>query len=84
MADGHHEKPRKAHGEHEDRGPKGGTTTLTASGMVKKNLWVTRSMAERLREEAYERRTSEPEIIRQALTRHFRQTRTKPDATARD
>jgi hypothetical protein len=84
MAGGRQEKPRKAHGEHEDRGPKGGTTTLTASGMVKKNLWVTRSMAERLREEAYQRRTSEAEIIRQALTRHFRQARPGPAPKATD
>lgn len=56
----------------EEKGPRGGTTTLTPSGMVKKNLWVTRSMAERLRQEAFQRRVSEAAIIREALTRHFR------------
>ena len=51
------------------KGPRGGTTTVTRSGMVKKNLWLPREMAERLREEAYRLRVSEAELMRRALER---------------
>lgn len=49
-------------------GPRGGTTTVTSSGLVKKNLWIPARDAERLRKAAYERHTSEAEIIRRGLT----------------
>lgn len=48
-------------------GPRGGTTTVTESGMVKKNLWVPGEMAERLRRAAYEERVSEAHIMRRGL-----------------
>lgn len=48
-------------------GPRGGTTTVTESGMVKKNLWIPGEMAERLRRAAYEDHVSEAEIIRRGL-----------------
>jgi len=48
-------------------GPRGGTTTVTDSGMVKKNLWVPGEMAERLRKAAYEEHVSEAEIMRRGL-----------------
>jgi hypothetical protein len=50
------------------RGPRGGTTTVTKSGMVKKNLWVQQEIAEALRQKAFEERRSEAEIVREALT----------------
>lgn len=48
-------------------GPRGGTTTVTQSGMVKKNLWIERELAEVLRRTAFELRWSEAEIIRTGL-----------------
>lgn len=49
------------------RGPRGGTTTVTPSGLVKKNLWVPFELAEALRTMAFRQRRSEAEIIRDAL-----------------
>jgi hypothetical protein len=48
-------------------GPRGGTTTVTKSGMVKKNLWIPRDEAEALREKAFNERRSEADIIREGL-----------------
>jgi hypothetical protein len=51
------------------RGPRGGTTTVSASGFVKKNFWLAREAAEELRRMAFESRRSEAEILREALDR---------------
>jgi len=51
------------------RGPRGGTTTRTTSGLVKKNFWLPPEMAEALRDKAYYERRSEADIIREALER---------------
>lgn len=51
-----------------ETGPRGGTTTVTSSGLVKKNLWIPARDAERLRRVAYELRTSEADIVRQGLS----------------
>lgn len=51
------------------KGPRGGTTTVTRSGWVKKNLWMPRELAERLREEAFRLRVPEAELMRRALER---------------
>ncbi|HEX6203739.1 MAG TPA: hypothetical protein VF100_12100 [Thermoanaerobaculia bacterium] len=48
-------------------GPRGGTTTVTRSGMIKKNLWIPREEAEALRQKAFEERRSEADIIREGL-----------------
>jgi len=48
-------------------GPRGGTTTVTRSGMVKKNLWVPEEQAEALRTKAFDERRSEADIIREGL-----------------
>ena len=48
-------------------GPRGGTTTVTKSGMVKKNLWIPQDEAEMLREKAFHERRSEADIIREGL-----------------
>lgn len=53
-------------------GPRGGTTTVTESGMVKKNLWVPAALAEELRQRAFAERRAEAEIVREALRRHLR------------
>jgi len=50
-------------------GPRGGTTTLTDSGMVKKNLWIPWEVAEGLRQKAFDERRSEADIIREGLER---------------
>lgn len=53
--------------EAQPTGPRGGTTTVTASGLVKKNFWLPDELAENLREMAFRERTSEAEIMRNAL-----------------
>lgn len=53
--------------EEQPVGPRGGTTTVTKSGMVKKNLWIPQDEAEALREKAFVERRSEADIIREGL-----------------
>ena len=53
--------PRATHG------PRGGRTTRSASGMVKKNLWLTPSLAAALRRSARASGLTEAEIFRRAL-----------------
>jgi len=51
------------------QGPRGGSTTVSASGMVRKTLWLHGDEAEALRERAYRKRRAESEIMREALRR---------------
>lgn len=64
-------KPRRSKPARSPRGevlgPRGGTTTISTNGMVKKNLWMDEELAELLRLRAFEQRRSEAEIVRQAL-----------------
>lgn len=48
-------------------GPRGGTTTLTKSGLVRKNFWLPTDEAEALRYKAFKERRTEADIIRDAL-----------------
>lgn len=48
-------------------GPRGGTTTRTRTGMVKKNMWIRIETAEALRTRAFEEHRSEADIIREGL-----------------
>ena len=67
---GHGGRPRAVRAASEPpapTGPRGGTTTVTRSGQVKKNLWISREHAEALREKAFRERRSEAEIIREGL-----------------
>jgi hypothetical protein len=48
-------------------GPRGGTTTRTESGLVRKTLWLSEIEAEELRQRAFRERTSESELMRDAL-----------------
>jgi hypothetical protein len=48
-------------------GPRGGTTTLTKSGLVRKNFWLPSDEAEALRLKAFKERRTEADIIRDAL-----------------
>jgi len=48
-------------------GPRGGTTTITESGMVRKNLWISQEENEALRWKAFSDRRSETSVIREGL-----------------
>lgn len=50
-------------------GVRGGTTTVTSSGMYRKNFWISVGTNEALRRKAYEERRTESDIIREALDR---------------
>jgi hypothetical protein len=50
-------------------GPRGGETTVSKSGMVRKTLWLHGDEAEVLRERAFQERRAESEIVREALRR---------------
>lgn len=52
-------------------GPRGGTSTRTETGLVKKNLWMPHDLAQRVRDTAFRRRVSEAEIIRAALAQYL-------------
>lgn len=54
------------------RGPRGGKTTVTQSGMIRKTLWLHQDEAEALRDKAYRDRVPESEIMRQALRAFLR------------
>ncbi len=50
-------------------GPRGGTTTINKSGMVRKTVWFNQDEAEALRLRAFNERRPEAEIVREALRR---------------
>ncbi|MGH7339232.1 MAG: hypothetical protein ACREKH_01950 [Candidatus Rokuibacteriota bacterium] len=50
-------------------GPRGGTTTISESGMIRKNLWLSAELCEALRHKAFEERRTEADIIKEALRR---------------
>lgn len=68
MADGDH-RPQDRR-----RGPKGGVTTRSPSGMTKKNLWMPDEMAEELRRRAEEDGVSEAEVARRFIRRGLRES----------
>jgi hypothetical protein len=51
------------------KGPRGGETTVSKSGMVRKTLWLHGDEAEALRLRAFKERRAESEIVREALRR---------------
>ena len=53
-------------------GPRGGKTTVTESGMVRKTLWLHEDEAEALRDASYRDRLPESEIMRRALRLYLR------------
>lgn len=53
-------------------GPRGGKTTRSKSGMVRKSFWIDPDAEEALRRMAFEDRRSESEIVREALRRFFK------------
>lgn len=54
------------------RGPRGGVTTRSRSGMTKKNLWMPDEMAEELRRRAEDDGVSEAEVARLFIRRGLR------------
>lgn len=54
----------------EEVGPRGGTTTRKR-GQVQKTIWFNDDEAEALREAAFERRTSEATIVREAVREYL-------------
>ncbi len=63
--------PRKRPAPKEPQGPRGGLTTVTKSGMVRKTLWLHEDESEALRERAYKERRSESDIMRAALREYL-------------
>jgi len=49
------------------KGPRGGETTVSKSGMVRKTLWLHSDEAEELRQRAFKERRPESEIVREGL-----------------
>jgi len=61
-------KPAPIGGERSARiGPRGGTTTVSERGMVRKNFWLSEPVNELLRRRCFEQRRSEADLIREAL-----------------
>lgn len=58
-----------SHAKKDATGPRGGTTTISRRGWIKKNFWLPPELAEQLRDEAFRRRVSEADIFREALQR---------------
>lgn len=52
-------------------GPKGGKTTRTPGGLVRKSILLTEELSEELRERAHQERRSESEIVREVLAAFF-------------
>jgi hypothetical protein len=50
-------------------GPRGGETTVSKTGMIKKTLWLHPDEAEALRVKAFKERRTEAEILREGLRR---------------
>jgi hypothetical protein len=61
------ERPPKKEPGRRVTGPRGGTTTVTQTGMFRKNLWITHEQNERLRLLAFRTRRSEGDVIRQGI-----------------
>lgn len=54
------------------RGPRGGRTTVSADGeLIRKTFYLDRDVEDALREEAHRLRTTEAEIVRQALRARY-------------
>lgn len=57
--------------DHSLAGPRGGRTTRSKSGLVRKSFWIDSEVEDVLRRMAFEERRSESEIVREILRRHF-------------
>jgi hypothetical protein len=50
-------------------GSRGGTTTWSRSGLVRKNFWLPEEVEELLRRKSFEERRSQSDLIREGLER---------------
>lgn len=50
---------------------KRGKTSVSPGGLIKKTFWFHPDEAQRLRKEAYERETSQAELVREAVRQYF-------------
>ncbi len=53
------------------RGPRGGKTTVSKKGRLRKTFWLDEAENEALRREAFDTRRSETEIVRELLRRRY-------------
>jgi hypothetical protein len=53
----------------DQRGPRGGRTTVSAGGYIRKSILLSPEANEALRSKAFAERRSEAEIVREALSR---------------
>ncbi len=52
-------------------GPRGGKTTISKSGLIRKTFWLHPDEEHALRHAAFNQRRSEAELVREALRRYF-------------
>ncbi len=59
--------------EHDEKrvGPRGGTTTTSPGGLIRKAFWMHPDEVAALRKAAYEENRTEAEIIREIVREHF-------------
>lgn len=58
---------RRRRSEPPTTGPRGGVTTVTSAGMIRKNLWISHEENELLRRVAFDQRRTETDVIREGL-----------------
>lgn len=51
------------------KGPRGGETTISKTGMIRMTLWLHEDEAEALRLKAFQERRTQAEILREGLRR---------------
>jgi hypothetical protein len=51
------------------KGPRGGETTISKTGMIRMTLWLHEDEAEALRQKAFKERRTQAEILREGLRR---------------
>lgn len=54
-----------------ETGPRGGTSTISPGGLIRKAFYMHPDEVEALRRAAFERRCSEAEIVREAVRRYL-------------
>ena len=67
------EKSSSKRGAKEQRplGPRGGKTTISPGGLMRKTFYLGPEEEENLRQEAFESRRSEGDIVRQLIREHY-------------
>lgn len=52
-------------------GPRGGTTTITVGGHIRKTLYLGPEEAERLRQDAFSQRRRESDVLREIVREYY-------------